>query len=710
MTNSTQSRIRTLESRQRKLSNEIKKLKQLEIEAKKLSLNLKATKRSARAIQELQATKDLLQRLATQIKQKQTESNLIYEKIEENRNESKNNSLKAVMAVILILGIFAAPLLLTQIFSEGNDAFSLTGAIVGLAQKDTSKPVIDIDDGTTVKSFGNVRVNFTVTDDVLVDSIWVTLKDGGDLFEQESVEINSASSNVVYIVEVPTVGVKQIRVYANDTSGNEKQTNWINIERLEEIPLDEFFGNETSDLTEQTNAYEIENFTVENENGKIKWKNKLNLVDQNVEENVNILPGIAQVDSNNLEESFNSTAEIVLYNRVHHTTPIILKNESNEWVECSDCSNITYYPELQEVHFIVPSFSSYTSVDGDELLIFDDSDIEGGSIQRYAYEDVNFFANYSDSDTNPITGVNKYCEISYNDTGTWTEPSNMGHNSSSLLYETSKSYTTLGHYYYNISCNSDTNSNLSTIDYINIRNSVPSTPTLLAPQNASDIVNRAPTLVWLNSSDLDGDPLEYLVQISNTSSFEYLITNTTTVEFNQLNTSFTQLADFDLGDTIYWRVQSTDDKDDSDWSETFEFNILALIDYELLVDNFDFGDLRPGEIVNTTDSNFTAFEIANMGNVAIDIYLNATQFFQEEFEDGNYSFMIIDKEEGSFESALLEWTTMSETQIESIIGLKYVNASNSENEAYIHFLVKVPEGVSAGDRSSLITISAQQSD
>ncbi len=712
MVNQHNARTSSLESRQQQLLQELRQLKQMHVETVRLKIKLQSSKIVNRRIDaELIVAKQLLLKLETQIECKQNELQLIDHQLDDLHSTNKNKSrLRTMVAMLLIFGLLMTPLLLSGVFGEmfGTDSFSITGAAISILS-DNTKPLIDIDESSSVKSFGNVKINFSVSDNVLVDSAWVTLKDGGDTYEQESVEVNSASNNVIYIVEVPSIGVKQVRVSANDSSGNTRQTNWVNIERLEEIPLEEFFGSNTTNLTEQTDAYEIENFTLENEHGKIKWKNKLNLVNQDVASHVMITLQLITVESNALDSTFNSTADIILYNRTHIGTPQILKNETGEWLECVDCSNIEYYPELQEVHFTVPSFSSYTSIDGDELLIYDDSDVEGGLISRFAQQETGFFANYSNATFQPVISVGSYCEISNNDTGTWSAPLNMSYNSSSLLYETNKIYQNKGLYFYNISCYSDTQ-DLNLIDNITILNSLPNVPLLQAPLNESNITNRMPELLWLNSTDSDtADNLSYNLYVSNSSDFAVLTINTTIPEANALNSSFLITNDLDISSTYYWKVQATDGDAEGQWSNTFEFNVWTLVDVQLLVSNVDFGTLNPGASVNTTDANYTAMEITNLGNVPVTIDLKGTPFFTTDTSTGNYSFMIEEKELGAYLSALTSWTNMSETDVESIVQLYHVNNSNSANEAYIHLLVKIPTQETAGAKHSNITITSVMS-
>ncbi|MBU0470154.1 MAG: hypothetical protein KJ984_01635, partial [Nanoarchaeota archaeon] len=94
--------------------------------------------------------------------------------------------------------------------------------------------------------------------------------------------------------------------------------------------------------------------------------------------------------------------------------------------------------------------------------------------------EVKFFANYSDSSGNSITGAGVFCEISFNTSTTFSTPINMTYNATSLLYEYVRSFTSAGTFYWNGTCDGSSQGYdiLSGVDSILVTNNPPSIDTL----------------------------------------------------------------------------------------------------------------------------------------------------------------------------------------------------------------------------------------
>jgi hypothetical protein len=110
------------------------------------------------------------------------------------------------------------------------------------------------------------------------------------------------------------------------------------------------------------------------------------------------------------------------------------------------------------LQFNVSHFTSYTTKGNAKLIIWDETDIEGGNLIKYINEQVKIFSNYTDYLTNEsINGTNIFCEISFNDTGIWSIPVNMTFNDTNSIYEYNRTFQTNNTFYYNISCNGQVN-------------------------------------------------------------------------------------------------------------------------------------------------------------------------------------------------------------------------------------------------------------
>ncbi|MGM5482908.1 MAG: hypothetical protein ACQESF_05575, partial [Nanobdellota archaeon] len=215
-----------------------------------------------------------------------------------------------------------------------------------------------------------------------------------------------------------------------------------------------FTGN-TTDFNSLNDPENVTNATIHSpENAMIVWQNPVNATSQNFDKNLILDKNLVFVNSSGLDPSFNSPATLTLMG-IDWEYPLILKDGEI----CSSC-NIASYNNGNLV-FKVEGFSSYSSIEGTGLNIYDDTKIDtvrSGKINT-------FYANYTNLSNNaPIYGPDTYCSFSDNSSGTWSSPVNMSYNFSSGIYEYNKSFNQ-GTYIYNISCyNKQGYANLSNTD------------------------------------------------------------------------------------------------------------------------------------------------------------------------------------------------------------------------------------------------------
>ncbi|NIO20652.1 MAG: hypothetical protein GTN76_07910 [Candidatus Aenigmarchaeota archaeon] len=114
---------------------------------------------------------------------------------------------------------------------------------------------------------------------------------------------------------------------------------------------------------------------------------------------------------------------------------------------------------------LAPNVSSTSSVTGNNasLEIWDITDPEGGSYKVYAdgspqgggpnaTTTAEFFANFTNlTSGESINGSGVECNISFNETGNWSTNS-MSFNSTSKIYEYSKTFDSRGFYFWNVTC------------------------------------------------------------------------------------------------------------------------------------------------------------------------------------------------------------------------------------------------------------------
>lgn len=105
------------------------------------------------------------------------------------------------------------------------------------------------------------------------------------------------------------------------------------------------------------------------------------------------------------------------------------------------------------------------------------------------------------------------------------------------------------------------NSSLINSSALNVLNTIPTTPTLLLPSNASRV--NATTLLTINlSADIDGDTVYYSVFGGTSANPTNLLQNTTDTTYNWTLTR---------GQTYYWRAKAEDNYGASSYSAQFTF-------------------------------------------------------------------------------------------------------------------------------------------
>jgi hypothetical protein len=183
--------------------------------------------------------------------------------------------------------------------------------------------------------------------------------------------------------------------------------------------------------------------------GKIVWNGLVNASGMDFDSYVFILNRTVTVDISNLHDSFDSSANITLYN-TGIKSPVLLR----DGLLCTDCELISF--DNGNIRFRVDHFTTYSVTDDSNLTIWDSSDPEGGSVEVYAGEQAFFFANYTFTDGTIITDApehNGTCQIRYN-VGGWTSSEDMEFNVSNKIYFANRSFELSGLYEYNVTCNS----------------------------------------------------------------------------------------------------------------------------------------------------------------------------------------------------------------------------------------------------------------
>lgn len=114
-----------------------------------------------------------------------------------------------------------------------------------------------------------------------------------------------------------------------------------------------------------------------------------------------------------------------------------------------------------------------------------------------------------------------------------------------------------------IACGGASGDDLTTIPVV--ENKTPSIPVLVAPVNNLLCADNTVFFNWNTSLDLDGDAINYTIQIAKDNQFSQIVHDT---NIQETTTSFA----LDKGKAYYWRVKATDSKNESSsFSTTFQF-------------------------------------------------------------------------------------------------------------------------------------------
>ncbi len=160
--------------------------------------------------------------------------------------------------------------------------------------------------------------------------------------------------------------------------------------------------------------------------------------------------------------------------------------EVNSIVFCSDWSatqqrcltawqpaNISFVQNGTHISFTVTHFTAYAgnatgSFNATNLTIYDSNDTEGGGHTVYTSQQVWFYANYTDNQSNAITPADGgQCNITFNISNTF-ETATMQYDNALALYIYNKTFTNASSIIWNVTCSAPNYNTVSATDNITI--------------------------------------------------------------------------------------------------------------------------------------------------------------------------------------------------------------------------------------------------
>ncbi|MFH1400449.1 MAG: LamG-like jellyroll fold domain-containing protein [Nanoarchaeota archaeon] len=243
---------------------------------------------------------------------------------------------------------------------------------------------------------------------------------------------------------------------------------------------------------------------------------------------------------------------------------------------------------------------------------------------------------------------------------------------------------------------------------LNISNSPPNTPTLIAPSNDNQTVHERRFDFDWSTTDLDSDPLTYNINITSNTGCAGDIHITGDTYSNYTPTVNLCTVDEDGGTNVYnWTVQACDPHDCSAWSESWNFTIEPYVSIAFLNNEINFGDLRLGEWNDTSDDDPPPFTLENQGNVlaeVINVTANASIWSSQPL--GSEYWQI--KADNSSEPDSFNWSNSTTNYVpisasnQSIIGSLLWNDTSDTVEIDIN--VSVPMQEPPGNKTAKVII------
>ncbi len=295
----------------------------------------------------------------------------------------------------------------------------------------------------------NYTLNFSYLNSSTTSEIGGDIYDGDYNFNISWDTTLVADGNCNYRVKVIGASNETIcHVFHDKTSG------FFTIDNVFVEPIWNNFNNSvTTNFSLFTRFSNLSDVIIGNINGQINFSGTgWNFDSVNIDNEVKI--GNNSINFTLTSDCFVTfSLKLYLFN-FNLTNPIILRN--GEGCPSTTCSNI--YLSDNTLRFTVNSFGNYSATgnQSSNLEIWDDTDSKRGNLTKLANQNVMFFANYTNNETNEsVYGTNIFCEIKFN-ISQYTSPVNMNLNTSSNLYEYVRNFSSRGNYSWNVFCNGTT--------------------------------------------------------------------------------------------------------------------------------------------------------------------------------------------------------------------------------------------------------------
>ncbi|MCK5018672.1 MAG: hypothetical protein KAS32_16545, partial [Candidatus Peribacteraceae bacterium] len=342
-------------------------------------------------------------------------------------------------------------------FTTGNWTISIDTSLPTVTLNNPPNNAVDVDGDIAFNCSGSDSSNLNKIDlyvnNTLTQEINVTGFSNGTTFNVNNLGNGNYNWSCIVYDEINNSQESDVRNFTVNTSASPT------------INISYFTGNTTNwsnapDITNVTNAtLDVPNVAM------IQWQESINAEGANFTLYINFSNNLVEVNSNGLNETFNSSAIISIRNLTWDATPLVYMND----VICHlpDCTNASYNTVTGEAVFNVTHFTNFTTQGNTQLGIWDQTDADKDNLTKYPGQPVVFYANYTKKTNNqPIAGAT--CLANFTDNFDET----MDYNATSLLYEYNRSFSTNGTKDYNITCSAAGSQTAALTDSSNITKDV----------------------------------------------------------------------------------------------------------------------------------------------------------------------------------------------------------------------------------------------
>lgn len=237
-------------------------------------------------------------------------------------------------------------------------------------------------------------------------------------------------------------------------------------------------------------------------------------------------------------------------------------------------------------------------------------------------------------------------------------------------------------------------------------NSAPVSPTLYYPANNTNISQRRPNFNWSNSSDPDGGyATYYTLNLTcggcSASCYQPNIGSITT-------TNYTIQSPLCIDTKYNWSVTACDDYGACNTSFIFNFTVKSSANLILIVNVSNFTSMSMGQSNDTLDRSPTQLVAANIGNVIINVTINATALFSSvSLDTYYYQYEASVNKTNGFISACSQTTFANMTLAAQKLFCNMTYENNTalgNNTGNIELNITIPFGEPPGSKTSTIEV------